>query len=188
MEHFICDEEGLKRFVNVPFALNRQQLEKNKQNADSAPPGKISADAHSYCAHQCIVEYFVFHIHNTWTHIGRNFDLIRYFKRAWLSTSSMWHGGLNLVQPYKMWCAVCTLPHSHKSEPHRPIISCWPEIGRIGLKSANTSHHQRLSWAQAFLVMSQHVQYWQGASKIPGNQGSKDAIAEKSITGCRNEP
>jgi len=82
MEHFICDEEGLKRFVNVPFALNRQQLEKNKQNADSAPPGKISADAHSYCAHQCIVEYFVFHIHNTWTHIGRNFDLIRYFKRA----------------------------------------------------------------------------------------------------------
>jgi len=28
------------------FALHRQQPEKDKQNVDFAPPGKISADAH----------------------------------------------------------------------------------------------------------------------------------------------
>jgi len=29
-----------------PFALHRQQPEKDKQKVDFAPPGKISADAH----------------------------------------------------------------------------------------------------------------------------------------------
>jgi len=82
----------------------------------------------------------------TWTgiHVGQNFDCVRYSKIAGLSTSLMWHGGLNLVQSCKMCCAVCTLPCSHKSEPYRPInfmfAANWP-----------TSVLRRLSWAQAFL-------------------------------------
>ena len=60
----------------------------------------------------------------------------------------MWHGGLHLVQSCKMWCAVCTLPCSHKSEPHRPINF---------MLAANrpTPVLRRLSWTQAFLERSQ---------------------------------
>jgi len=35
-----------KAFCERPFALHRQQSEKDKQNLDVATPGKISADAH----------------------------------------------------------------------------------------------------------------------------------------------
>jgi len=37
-----------KELCERPFALQRQQHEKDKQNVDVAPPGKISADAHGY--------------------------------------------------------------------------------------------------------------------------------------------
>ena len=79
---------------------------------------------------------------------GQNFDWVRYSKRAVLSTLEIWHGGLNLVQSCKMWCAACTLPHSHKSEPHRPINF---------MLAANrpTPVLRRLSWTQAFLGRSQ---------------------------------
>jgi len=33
-------------FCERPFALHRQQAEKDKQTVDVAPPGKICADAH----------------------------------------------------------------------------------------------------------------------------------------------
>jgi len=36
-----------KGFSERPFALHRQQPEKDKQNFDVALPGKISADAHA---------------------------------------------------------------------------------------------------------------------------------------------
>ena len=72
--------------------------------------------------------HWIFNVHTllllyaqTGIHVGQNFDWVRYSKIAGLSTSLMWHGGLNLVRSYKIWCAVCTLPCSHKSEPHRPI-------------------------------------------------------------------
>ena len=86
----------------------------------------------------------------TWTgvHVGQNFDCVRYSKIAGLSTSLMWHGGLNLVQSCKMWCAVCTLPHSHKSEPHRPIDCIMPA-------NRPTLVIRRFSWSQAFLGWSQ---------------------------------
>jgi len=35
-------------FCVRPFALHRQQTEKDKQNVDFAPPGKVSADAHDH--------------------------------------------------------------------------------------------------------------------------------------------
>jgi len=35
-------------FCIRPFALHRQQPEKDNQNVDFAPPGKISADAHGH--------------------------------------------------------------------------------------------------------------------------------------------
>ena len=56
----------------------------------------------------------------------------------------MWHWGLNLVQSCRMWCAVCTLPHSHKSEAHRPISF---------MLAANrpTLVLRRLSWTQTSL-------------------------------------
>ena len=40
-----CRNIGHFLFCIRPFALRRQQPEKDKQNVDS-PPGKISADAH----------------------------------------------------------------------------------------------------------------------------------------------
>jgi len=43
------------------------------------------------------------------------------FQKSRVVHHMMWHGGLNLVQSCKMWCSVCILTHSHKSEPHRPI-------------------------------------------------------------------
>jgi len=51
-------------------------------------------------------------------------------------------------QSCKMWCAVCTLPDSHKSEPHRPINF---------MLAANrpTPVLRRLSWTQAVLRRSQ---------------------------------
>jgi len=35
-------------FCVRPFALHRQQTEKDKQNVDFGPPEKISADAHEH--------------------------------------------------------------------------------------------------------------------------------------------
>jgi len=84
----------------------------------------------------------------TGMHVGQNFDWVRYSKIAGLSTSLMWHGSLNLVQSCKMWCAVCTLPHSHKSEPHRPI-------NFMLAANRSTPVLWRLSWTQAFLGRSQ---------------------------------
>ena len=47
MGHFLCGVETVKRFER-PFALQRQQPEKDKQYIDVSPPGKISADSHGY--------------------------------------------------------------------------------------------------------------------------------------------
>jgi len=44
---FLYGVEGGKTFCERPFALHRQQAEKDKQNVDVAHPGKISADAHA---------------------------------------------------------------------------------------------------------------------------------------------
>ena len=44
--HYLWDVERVKRLVKCPFALHRQQFEKDKQSVDVATPGKISADAH----------------------------------------------------------------------------------------------------------------------------------------------
>jgi len=41
----LCCGKG-RAFCERPFALHRQQLERDKQNVDVAP-GKISADTHS---------------------------------------------------------------------------------------------------------------------------------------------
>jgi len=73
---------------------------------------------------------------------------VKYSKIAGLSTSLMWHRGLTLVQSCRMWCALCTLPHSHKSEPHRPINF---------MLAANlpTPVPRRLGLTQAFLGRSQ---------------------------------
>jgi len=45
MGHFLCGVEIVKRYLNVQYALQRQQPEKDKQNVDVLL-GKISADAH----------------------------------------------------------------------------------------------------------------------------------------------
>ena len=84
----------------------------------------------------------------TGIHVGQNFGWVRYSKIAGLSTSLMWHGGLNMVQSCKMWCAVCTLPHSHQSVPHRPINFMLAE-------NRPTPVLRRLNWTQAFLGSSQ---------------------------------
>jgi len=47
MGHFHCGVETVKRFERS-FALQRQQPENDKQNADVSPPGKFSADALGY--------------------------------------------------------------------------------------------------------------------------------------------
>ena len=78
----------------------------------------------------------------TGLYVGQNFDWVRHSKIAGLSTSLMWHRGLTLVQSCRMWCAVCTLPHSYKSEPHRPINFMLaanlptPVLRRLGLTQA----------------------------------------------------
>jgi len=99
----------------------------------------------------------------TGIHVDQNFDWVRYSKIAGLSTSLMWHRGLNLVQSCKMGCAVCTLPHAHKSEPHRPIkfmLAAYrpPPVLR------------RFSWTQAFLGRSQ-------PGRCGPNAGMKDGRA-----------
>jgi len=43
-----CRTIGHFPFCERPFALHRQQTEKDKQNVDFDPPGKISADAHVF--------------------------------------------------------------------------------------------------------------------------------------------
>ena len=86
----------------------------------------------------------------TWTgiHVGQNFYWVRYSKITSLSTSLIGKGALNLVQSCTMWCAVCTLPHSHKSESHRPINFMLATY-------RPTPVLRRLSWTQAFLGRSQ---------------------------------
>jgi len=101
---------------------------------------------HRFCS---LLLFFLFSYTRTGIHVGQNFGCVRYSKIAGLSTSLMRHGGLNLVQSCKMWCAVCTLPHSHKSKPHRPISF---------MLAANrpTPVLRRLSWTQAFLFLIGH--------------------------------
>jgi len=41
MGPFLYGVEGGKAFCERPFALHRQQAEKDKQNVDVAPPGKF---------------------------------------------------------------------------------------------------------------------------------------------------
>ena len=94
----------------------------------------------------------------TGMHVGQNFDWVRYSKIAGLSTSLMWHGSLNLVQSCKMWCAVCTLPHSHKSEPHRPINFMLAAIGQR--QSSGGWPEPRHFWGGRSLVVVGRMQEW----------------------------
>jgi len=71
IEHFL--------FCVRPFALHRQQPEKDKQNVDFGPPGKISADAHACYATGVGTNILVWRFRNFLKGFGTKFfDLAKY--------------------------------------------------------------------------------------------------------------
>ena len=84
-------------------------------------------------------------------HLFRKTKVIRLRKRNYVVVSSLFitmratklkvkTTATTLTKSYRMWCAVCTLPHSHKFEPHRPLFSNQP-----------TPVLRRFNWTQAYL-------------------------------------
>jgi len=134
--------ERIKAFSERPFALHRQQIEKDKQNCDVAPTGKISADGHAWrlildalsarpvtsLGHQRGEEFsesgpnFLNYMSNTFKLLPAYFSRRgEKFSRGWLCPP-----GYGYALSYLFVCAYSLAKRLKDCEENRTFLRSWP--------------------------------------------------------------